>query len=115
MKVRRGCGSWQCDCGNPHTVPFKIKGKCGSTEITLMPAPKGKGLCMHTECAKVLELAGFKDVWSKTKGQTKTTINLIKACFEALHNLTKTKMSTTHAEKINIVDGLVKSQEKKDE
>ena len=28
--IRRGCGSWECTCGTPHTVPYKVKGKVGS-------------------------------------------------------------------------------------
>ncbi len=24
IKIRRGCGSWQCGCGTPHSIPFKI-------------------------------------------------------------------------------------------
>jgi small subunit ribosomal protein S5 len=22
IEIRRGCGSWQCGCGKPHTVPY---------------------------------------------------------------------------------------------
>ncbi|MCW4014624.1 MAG: 30S ribosomal protein S5, partial [Candidatus Bathyarchaeota archaeon] len=28
--IRRGCGSWECDCGEGHTLPFKVSGKAGS-------------------------------------------------------------------------------------
>lgn len=84
IKVRRGCGSWQCGCREPHTIPFAVKGKCGSCEIELIPAPKGTGLRVEGECQKILKLAGIKDVWSKARGQTRTKINLIAACYEAL-------------------------------
>ncbi|HEC32377.1 MAG TPA: 30S ribosomal protein S5, partial [Deltaproteobacteria bacterium] len=40
IEIRRGCGSWECGCGQPHTVPFVITGKSGSVEITLRPAPR---------------------------------------------------------------------------
>jgi len=33
---------------------------------------------------RVIELAGVRDVWSLTKGQTKTTVNFAKATYEAL-------------------------------
>ena len=61
----------------PNTIPFMVRSRCGSVRLKLMPAPKGKGLCVEKECAKVLALAGIKDVWSKTKGQTGTKLNLI--------------------------------------
>ena len=66
------------------SIPFAVTGKCGSTEITLLPAPKGKGLVIEKECAKILELAGIKDIWSRTRGQTKTKLNLIHALIDAL-------------------------------
>tara|TARA_Y100000310_G_scaffold45623_1_gene42499 strand:- start:3072 stop:3962 length:891 start_codon:yes stop_codon:yes gene_type:complete len=73
----------------PHTIPFKVIGKCGSVSITLRPAPRGTGLVVGDECKKILNLAGIKDVYSKTQGQTKTTFNLAKACFDALRKTTK--------------------------
>jgi len=73
----------------PHTVPFKVEGKCGSVEITLWPAPRGTGLVSGDECKKILKLAGIKDVYTKTKGTTKTTFNLAKACLNALEKTTK--------------------------
>src|SRR3989344_8204813 len=39
MTVRRGKLSWEPSEVGPHTVPFKVIGKCGSSEITLLPAP----------------------------------------------------------------------------
>lgn len=82
--VRRGCGSWYCSCGEPHSVPFKVEGKCGSVRVRLIPAPKGKGLVAADPIKPVLRLAGIKDVWTWTKGETRTTVNFVKACFEAL-------------------------------
>jgi len=92
IKIRRGCGSWQCGCNDPHTIPFAVEGKCGSVVIKLIPAPRGTGLCVEEECKKVLKLAGIKDIWSKTLGQTKTKINLVNACFEALKRLMEVKI-----------------------
>ncbi len=107
VRIRRGCGSWECGCGNPHSIPFKVTGKMGSVEVTLMPAPNGTGLCIEKECAKMLELAGIKDVWSKTKGKTTTKINHVQACFEALKQLMETKSRPVDEEKIGIVEGKV--------
>jgi len=84
FKVQRGCGSWECGCGEPHSIPCKVTGSCGSVRITLMPGPKGLGIVAGEVAKKVLELAGVKDVWTFTRGQTKTTINFAQATFDAL-------------------------------
>ena len=105
IKIRRGCGDWGCGCGDPHTVPFKVTGKVGSVEITLIPAPKGTGLKIEKECQKILKLAGIKDVWSRTEGQTRSKLNLLFACFEALQKLVKMKIQQKSAERLRIVEG----------
>lgn len=87
IKVPRGCGSWECECGEPHSIPFKTEGKSGSVRVVLMPAPKGIGLTVDDESKKILRLAGIKDVWGRTLGDTGTRINLIRAVFYALKNL----------------------------
>lgn len=107
IKIRRGCGSWACGCKNGHTIPFAVKGKCGSTEITLLPAPKGTGLCVENECGKILKIAGIKDVWAKTAGQTGTKGNLIKACFSALKSLASVKIKQEHIPALGIVEGKI--------
>ncbi len=89
IKVWKGCGSWECGCGTPHSIPFKTEGKCGTVRVILMPAPKGVGLVADDESKKILRLAGIKDVWVKTFGNTSTHINLITAVYRALKNLYK--------------------------
>lgn len=112
IMIRRGCGSWQCGCKQPHTIPFEVEGKCGSVRITLMPAPKGAGLKIQKECQKILRLAGIKDVWSKTRGKTKSSINLITACFDALKSLMKTKIGEEEMKNLGVVEGPIKIEEK---
>ncbi|MCE4620757.1 MAG: 30S ribosomal protein S5, partial [Desulfurococcales archaeon] len=68
--VRRGCGSWECTCGEAHSVPFIVRGKSGSVEVILKPAPKGTGIVAGDVAKKVLKLAGIRDVWTFTKGET---------------------------------------------
>ncbi len=109
IRVRRGCGSWECHCKQPHSIPFEVSGRCGSTRITLIPAPKGKGLCVEKECAKVLALAGVRDIWCKTKGQTRTKLNMILALFDALQKLNRIKTKAGDRERFGIVDGSAKS------
>lgn len=106
MKIRRGCGSWQCGCKTPHTIPFNVKGKCGSVVIELMPAPKGAGLRVAEECRKILALAGIKDIWSKTFGQTRTTINLAAACCGALKKLGERKLQQESIESLGLTEGM---------
>ena len=108
FKIARGSGSWESNSKEPSSIPFAVTGKCGSVEITLMPAPKGKGLCVEKECAKILALAGIKDVWSKTQGQTKNKINLIKACERALRKLTITKARPQELEAVSYKEGRLK-------
>ncbi|MDN7025511.1 30S ribosomal protein S5 [Methanoculleus sp. FWC-SCC1] len=84
LKVRRGCGSWECGCDLAHSIPVEVTGKAGSVRVTLKPAPQGLGLVTGDISKKVLQLAGIKDVWAFNKGQTRTTINFAKATFEAL-------------------------------
>jgi len=75
----------------PHTIPFKVEGKSGSVRITLWPAARGTGLVIGDECKKVLNLAGIKDIYSKSEGKTKTTFNLVRACVDALSKTTELK------------------------
>ena len=110
FKIRRGCGSWECGCKTPHSIPFEVYGKCGSVRIKLMPAPKGKGLCIEPECAKILKLAGIKDVWSKTFGQTRVKTNLVKACMDALQGLMKVKINPKDYAALGIVEGMATSK-----
>lgn len=107
FKIARGCGSWQCGCKTPHSIPFAVEGKCGSIRVKLMPAPKGKGLCMEQETAKILRLAGIKDVWSKTDGNLRSTTNFIEAVVDALKKLTTTRIQPKHAERVAKVTGRI--------
>ena len=105
IKIRRGCGNWRCGCGEIHTIPFKVSGKAGSVEIILIPAPKGTGLRVEKECQKILRLAGIRDVWSRTEGQTRSKLNLLYACFEALQKLMQFKLNQKDERALSIVEG----------
>jgi small subunit ribosomal protein S5 len=107
FRIRRGCGSWQCGCGKPHSIPFAVTGKCGSVEIKFMPAPKGKGLCCAPDIAKILAFAGISDIWTKTRGQTKNRLNFTYACEDALKQLVKTKVQPEHFKTIALVEGSI--------
>ncbi len=110
IKIKRGCGSWQCRCKTPHSIPFKVMGKEGSVRLTLIPAPKGTGIKANAEVAKILKLAGITDIWSKTLGQTDTKINMIKATENALKQLIETKTFLIEADKLGITEGKIKTK-----
>jgi small subunit ribosomal protein S5 len=84
IKIKRSCSGFDCSCPELHTIPLKVTGKCGSIRLTLIPASQGTGLVVGGELRKVLKLAGIKDVYSRTTGKKRTTINLVKACIDAL-------------------------------
>lgn len=115
FKIRRGCGSWDCGCGEPHSLPFAVEGKCGSAIVKLIPAPKGTGLRVDKEIAKMLVLAGITDVWSQTYGQTKTKFNLLMASEKALRQLMITKIQEKHIEKLSVVENIPKKEAKIEE
>ncbi len=107
IEVKRGCGSWECGCGKPHTVPFAITGRAGSVRATLMPAPRGVGLVCNDVSKKILILAGIQDVWSKSLGQTKTTVNNARTTYEALRNTNLVKLQKEKIVSIGITTGKV--------
>ncbi len=115
FKIRRGAGSWEDAAKEPHSIPFAVEGKCSSVEVKLMPAPKGKGLVAEKEIAKVLALAGIKDIWSKSRGQTKNKINTLKALEQALRKLSKIKIKQEHYEEFSIVEGRINNNQEQEE
>ena len=70
-----------------------------------MPAPSGKGLVIGETGKKVLQLAGIKDVLSRTKGQTRTTINYAAATFNALKAVNMTRVTPEQRERLFINKG----------
>lgn len=84
IPVRRGCGSFECGCSEPHSIPYQVRGKAGSVEVVLKPAPKGAGLVAGDTAKVVLRYAGIRDIWSWSRGKTSTTINFAMAVFDAL-------------------------------
>jgi len=58
IPVRRGY--WGNKIGNPHTVPCKVTGKCGSVRVRLVPAPRGTGLVAAPTPKKFCNLQELK-------------------------------------------------------
>jgi len=86
IHVDRGSGSWEDRSEAPHSLTRRTTGKAGSVEVELRPAPLGLGLAGAENVRKILELAGVEDAWTKSYGNTRTTMNLAKATFNALQN-----------------------------
>jgi small subunit ribosomal protein S5 len=102
VSIRRGCGSWECGCGKPHTIPFKVFGKYGSVKAEFLPAPRGTGLVMGDKAKKVLELAGVHDAWGKTSGSTPTTLNYAEATFQALKHTRSMRLMEEQEKKTEV-------------
>jgi len=84
IPVRRGY--WGNKVDKPHTVPCKVQGKSGSIRVRLVPAPRGTGIVASRTIKKLMHMAGVQDVYTSSKGSTKTLGNTVKACFDAIAN-----------------------------
>jgi len=104
IDVSRGCGSWECGCGRPHTVALRTTGKAGSVEVELRPAPRGLGLAGGETVRNVLELAGIEDAWTRSSGNTRTTVNFAKATFNALRNTAEARVPQHAFEKREVIE-----------
>lgn len=111
IEIKRGCGSWECGCYRPHTLPFKVTGKSGSVEVSLKPAPRGVGLAVADVAKSIVRLAGVQDVWGFAKGHTKTTVNYAYATFDALRRTMEFKLTEEQARQLHILSGPTKPYE----
>jgi len=107
IPIRRGCGSWECNCMTHHSLPFSVKGKSGSVKVELYPAPKGVGLAVSDEVKKIMRLAGISDVWIKSRGQTSTRINMIRSVFNALKKLNEIKVKKEYGKNVGVKMGRI--------
>jgi small subunit ribosomal protein S2e len=83
IPVRRGF--WGNKIKQPHTLPNKITGKCGSVRLRLIPAPLGTGVVGSPPTKKLLQFAGVHDCFSQSRGNTDTMENFVRAIYDALY------------------------------
>ena len=105
VEILRGCGSWECGCGRPHSLPFQVQGRAGSVVVSFRPAPRGVGLAVGDVAKPVLRFAGITDAWGYTDGHTKTTVNYAQAAYGALVALAQLKVQSADAEHLKIGSG----------
>ena len=86
---------------NNRTIPHEAIGKCGRASVLIKPAKEGRGIVAGGAARAVLELAGIKDIVSKSLGAN-IKVNVAKATLEAL------KAQRTEA-RINVLRGKIEA------
>ena len=69
-----------------NTIPHAIDGLYGTAKVVLLPAEEGAGVIAGGGARAVLELAGVKNIRTKSFG-TSNRINTVKATIDGLSRL----------------------------
>ena len=82
------------------TIPHDVTGTCGKASVLLKSAKPGTGVIAGGTARVILELAGVKDVVSKSLGSN-TKVNVAKATISALKSLrTKEHIASLRGKKV---------------
>ena len=82
------------------TIPHEARGKVGRAVVLIKPAIAGKGVIAGGAARAVLELAGVKDIISKSLGSN-SQVNVAKATLEALKSVrTPAKIAALRGKKV---------------
>lgn len=65
------------------TVPHEVKGHFGASTVLILPAPEGTGIIAGGSSRVVFELAGYKNIVSKSYG-ARNKLNTVKATLDGL-------------------------------
>ena len=82
------------------TIPHEATAKVGRAVVLIKPAKKGTGVIAGGAARAILELAGIKDIVSKSLGSN-TQVNVAKATLEALKSeRTPAKIAALRGKKV---------------
>ena len=68
------------------TIPHTAMGKFGKSTVLMKPAPEGKGVIAGGSVRAIVELAGIKNITTKSYG-SRTSINAVYAALDGLKTL----------------------------
>lgn len=68
------------------TIPHELKTKYRGAKVFMRPAPAGTGVIAGGAMRPIVELAGIKDIWTKSLGSN-NHVNIAKATIQALTEL----------------------------
>lgn len=71
---------------NESTIPHTVTGKFGKSTVLMKPAPEGNGVIAGGSVRAVVELAGIKNITTKSYG-SRNPINTVHAALEGLREL----------------------------
>jgi small subunit ribosomal protein S5 len=86
-----------------NTIAHDVNQKLASAKIMMKPAKEGSGIIAGGAVRTVVNLAGVKDIVSKSYG-TSNKLNVARATIEALKQLRKTETDKSVTENLKVVE-----------